>query len=195
MKSNYKPIFAAVSIAALATMAFAVAGAKSGLQPGDTVSAFGPKHVTGADAKSSTCLVCKYGTTAAVQVWVNGDSTDNVIRIAKELEGTIKKQGANNLKAFVIFIKPKGTSEKVISDQLSAIASQNGLKNVALTFVDGAKGSGVASYKINVSSEVKNTVMVYQNRKVSANFVNLKADAQGLKSLKSSVMKASGKDN
>lgn len=195
MKTHYKPIFAASSIAAVATLALATSAAKSGLQPGEMVSAFEPTHVTGPDANSTTCPVCKYGATPAVQLWINGDTSGNVAGIAKELEAAIKMQGADKLKAFVIFIKPEGVSAKSFSDQLAETASKNGLKNVALTYVDGARGAGVEAYKINLSADVKNTIMVYHDRKVSANFVNLKADENGLNGLKSAMMNACGMDH
>lgn len=195
MKNNYRSIVSMISMVAVATVALAFAGAKSGLQPGEMVSAFEPTHVTGPDAKTATCPVCKYGAVPAVQVWVHGDSVDNVSKIAKELEASIEMEGPEKLRAFVVFVKSEGTTEKQIVEQLSAIALKSNLKHVALAYVNGSKDPGIEAYKINLGSDVKNTVMVYHDRKVDANFVNLKSDEKSLAGLKSALMKACGMKN
>ncbi len=180
--------------AALAVPAalFAFGGASSGLKVGEMVSAFSPNHVTGPDGGTQTCPVCKYGKTPAVQVWVNGDKPENVSKIADALESSIKMEGPDKLKAFIIFVKPASVSTKAIEGQLKMVAEKCKLKNVALAYVDGPKSEFVGQYKINTSAEVKNTVLVYHDLKVSANFVNLKADEKGLKNLKGAMMQACG---
>lgn len=42
-------------------------------------------------------------------------------------------------------------------------------------------------YKVNLDPEVKNTIIVYRNKKVTAKFVNLKADEKGLSELKAAL--------
>lgn len=181
------------ALVALPLFAFAVGGGlKSGLQSGEMVSAFTPSHVTGPDAGTTTCPVCKYGKTPAVQVWVNGDSPENVSKIAASLEAAIKMEGTNKLKGFLIFIKPASMTDEAIQGQLKMVAEKYRLTNVALTYVDGRKSEFVGQYKINPSADVKNTIIVYHDMKVSANFVNLKGDEKGLKSLKGAMMQACG---
>jgi len=167
-------------------------GTKSGPGVGDMVSAFEPTHVTGPDAGTNTCPVCKYGNTPAVQVWVNGDKLENVSKIADTLESAIKMQGSAKLKGFIVFIKPKNESKDMVEGQLKMIASKCHLKNVGLVYVDGPKSEPIETYNINTNSSVKNTVLVYHNRKVNANFVNLQGDDSGIMSLKSAMMKACG---
>lgn len=180
-------------LVALPLFAFAAGGAlKSGLQSGEMVSAFEPAHVTGPDAGTKTCPVCKYGKTPAVQVWVNGDKPENVSKIADALEAAIKMEGSDKLKGFIIFIKPKSMTEDALKGQLKMVADKCHLSNVALTYVDGPKSEFVGQYKINTSADVKNTVIVYHDMKVNANFVNLKGDEKGLKSLKGAMMQACG---
>ena len=166
--------------------------AKSGLRPGESVTAFTPTHVTGADAGTKTCPVCKYGKTPAVQVWVNGDSMENVAKIADVLEASIKMEGTDKLKAFVIYIKPVSMSEGDMTSQLKMVADKCHLSNLALAYVDGPKAEPVGQYKINTSDAVKNTILVYHDMKVSNNFVNFKANDKGVKSLKGALMKACG---
>ncbi|MDR3689575.1 MAG: hypothetical protein P4L46_09370 [Fimbriimonas sp.] len=166
--------------------------AKSGLAVGEMVSAFEPTHVTGPDAGSKTCPVCKYGNTPAVQVWVNGDKIGNVAKIADALEGAIKMEGPSKLKGFVVFIKPTGESDAKIQNLLRMVANQCHLQHVGLLFVDGSANEAVGEYKINTAASVKNTVIVYRDRKVSANFVNLVGDDGGIKALKMAMMKTCG---
>lgn len=181
------------AVIALPLFALAAGGAlRSGLQAGDMVSAFEPSHVTGPDAGTTTCPVCKYGKTPAVQVWVNGDKIENVAKIADALEAAIKMEGSDKLKGFIIFIKPTSMTEDALKGQLKMVADKCHLSHVALTYVNGPKSDPVGQYKINTSSEVMNTVIVYHDMKVNANFVNLKGDEKGLKSLKSAMMQACG---
>lgn len=165
---------------------------KSGLGVGEMVTAFEPTHVTGPDAGTQTCPVCKYGNIPAVQVWVNGDKMENVAKIADTLEASIKMEGPAKMKGFVVFIKPQGVSSSALAGQLKMIAQKCHLSNVALLYVDGPTAEPVGQYKINTSSTVKNTVLVYHDRKVDANFVNLKGTDEGIKSLKIALMKSCG---
>lgn len=192
MKTNLKT-FIGIAMA-LPVMGFALSsGVKSGLKPGDSVITFGPTFVTGVDAGMSICPVCKYGATPAVQVWVNGDKMENVSKIADTLDASIKMQGANKLKAFIIFIKPNGVTRGAILRQLRMVAEKCHLANVALAYVNGPKDDAVEKYKINTNPSVKTTIMVYHNSKVDANFVNLQGDEKGIMSLKSALMTACGK--
>ncbi len=178
-------------VAALALPVFALAGRiSSGLKPGEFVSAFEPHHVTGPDRGTDTCPVCKYGATPAVQVWVNQDNWGNVAKIATDLEGQISKNGSKNLKAFVVYVKPSSVKASQVKTDFENIAVANKLSQVALTFVDGPSDAAVGEYKINTDSSIKNTVLVYSNRAVVKNFVNLKADESGLAGLNAAVKQA-----
>jgi protocatechuate 3,4-dioxygenase beta subunit len=179
--------------ATLALAAFAAGGGlASGPKTGGAVYPFNPTHVTGADKGTQTCPVCKYGMIPAVQVWVNGDSMDNVGQIAEALDGLVKKEGPAKLKAFVVFIKPDSVSADDFSAQLKAGAEQHSLENVAYTYV-GSNDKAIARYKINTAFDVKNTVLVYRDRKVVANYVNVMGgDAPALTKLQDSVVAACG---
>lgn len=190
-----KPLtnYALGALVALPLFGLAAGGAlKSGLQPGEMVSAFEPTHVTGPDAGTKTCPVCKYGKTPAVQVWVNGDSKENIAKIADTLEASIKMAGPDKLKGLIVYVKPKSMSSDALQGQLKMMADKCKLTNVALTYVDGPSSKFVGQYKINGASSVKNTVIVYHDMKVNANFVNLKGDEKGIKSLKGAMMQACG---
>lgn len=90
-----------------------------------------------------------------------------------------------NLKAFFIFLDSTG---KAIEPKLTAIAKKTNSYDLGLTYLS-PKDPGVAAYKVNLDPAVKNTVMLYRNRKVTAKFVNLSAKAKDLAALKASIAK------
>jgi protocatechuate 3,4-dioxygenase, beta subunit len=167
--------------------------ADSGLAVGDPCPAFEPTHVTGPDAGTATCPVCKYGPTPAVQVWVNTDKLDDVMPIAMELEKVIRAVGIDKERAFVVFTNSSKKPAAEMKDTLSAIAKKAGLEKVALVTVPSASDAKTAKlYKINPDASVENTVLVYANRKVVAKFVNLKGDKAGLAQLVAAMEKSRG---
>lgn len=174
----HKAIFAPFVVAALALPAFA-AFVNSGINVGETVSAFHPSHVSGPLKGTDGCPPCTYGMRPAVQVWTNGDSASNVASIGKSL-ATMVGSSKHELKAFVITLDGQGSANE--------IAKGVGSDKVGVAYI-GKDSSAVGDYKINTASDVKNTVFVYKNKKVVAKMVNLKADAAGLKALKEAVAK------
>lgn len=179
---------ALISFAALALApAFGAFGMDSGLPKGANLPAFDPTHVTGPDAGTNTCPVCKYGPTPAVQVWVNGDSLDHVAAIAKNLESKLastNSAGTPKLKAFVVFVNK--TNDSGLPAKLQQLAAKNGLKQVSLVWVT-AGNRAVSEYAINLDPKIKNTVFVYRNRTVQSKFVNLEATTKGIGSLNSAI--------
>ena len=189
MKTRYAslfPLILAVPFLATATSS----RPKSGLPVGQAVSAFTPTHVTGPDAGTNTCPVCKYGIVPAEQVWVTGDSLEHVGQIARALESSIQRVGPAKLKAFIIFVKPKNESSKTLSTELKSVAAKNNLSNVGLLYVDGPGALPIRAYRINTSGEVKNTVMVYHQLHVDANFSNFVPDKVSLGGLDGAISKA-----
>ena len=174
-------LFASFAVAALAIPVLATAPVTSGLEVGEMVTPFHPTHVSGPDAGTNTCPPCKYGNRPQVQVWTNMDEPENVMGLAKHLSGKVSTS-KNELKAFMVNL---AHCENCI-DGTKAVAKKASLKNIAMTYLD-ANTDYVKNYKVNTSSEVKNTVFVYKNRKVVAKFVNLKADKAGLSKLDAAI--------
>lgn len=170
--------FAALALPALA------GGLKSGLEVGESVTPFHPKHVSGPDAGTDTCPPCKYGSRPAVQVWVNNDTDANVLGTAKALSGMVKNSKAD-LKAFVI----KLSSCDACVEATKGWADKAKLDNIAMAYLP-VKDKAVTNYKVNTDAEIKNTVFVYRNKQVVAKFVNFEANDAGLKALSAAVMKA-----
>jgi protocatechuate 3,4-dioxygenase beta subunit len=178
---NKKPILTGLLAVAVGAIAFA-APLSSGPSVGDAVNPFNPTHVTGPDKGTKTCPVCKYGAVPAVQVWVNGDSIKNIEPIAKVLND---RAASGNFKAFVVFLIDAKNSD-AFSKKLTEVAQKHNLNSVSLTWLDKSSAS-VSQYKVNTDSKVKNTVLVYKDRKVTSKFVNLEANKNGMKELNAAV--------
>ncbi len=118
-----------------------------------------------------------------IQVWINNDDDKNVEKLVKTLNEAVLANKAKNLKAFFIFVTDKGKS---FEPKLLKVEAATGAHDLALAYVP-PKHDGVAAYKVNLDSGVKNTVMLYRKRKVTAKFVNLAADEKGLKELSAAV--------
>lgn len=172
--------FAAALALALPVLAFSPT---SGLKPGDMTSAFEPIHVAGPDKGTETCPVCKYGSRPAVQVWHNGDAAQNVVDLANHLD---KKVAAskNEFKAFTVGI----ADTEAQRDAVVKIGGMIEGGHVGVTYL-ASSDPALKAYKINTDSSVKNTVIVYKDRKVVATMVNVKADKAGLKALDAALAK------
>lgn len=178
-----RAIFGTAILAIIAIPVFAMAPT-SGLKVGEMTSAFEPTHVAGPDKGTETCPVCKYGNAPAVQIWHKGDTDENIVAMINHLETKVVNS-KKDLKAFTIRLSEcekcvEGTVE--MSKKLKAT-------HVGVTYLP-ITDPGVELYKINTEPAVKNTVMVYKNRKVVATFVNLKADEAGFKQLDAALAKA-----
>lgn len=172
--------FAAAALLALPVLALAP---MSGLQPGEMTSAFEPTHIAGPDKGTETCPVCKYGNRPAIQVWNTGDDQSNIVAMLNHLDNKVANS-KHELKAFEVRVT---SCEACVSDN-GEIAKMVKGGNVGITQIPSTS-EAVKAYKINTDGSVKNTVIVYRNRKVVANFVNLKADEEGLAKLDAAIAK------
>jgi hypothetical protein len=95
----------------------------------------------------------------------------------------MSEQKEKQLKAFFIFVTDEG---KALAPKLTELATQAKADDLCLTFLP-KKDEGVELYKFNLDPEVKNTIIVYRNKRVTAKFVNLVADEKGLGELKAAI--------
>ncbi|MFI5385455.1 MAG: hypothetical protein ACHQ50_04965 [Fimbriimonadales bacterium] len=120
-----------------------------------------------------------------VQVWINNDDPTNVDKLTKSLDEAILVNKNARFMAFVIFVTDGG---KLIEPLLTSIEARTGAHNIALAYL-GTKNYGVSDYKVNLAPEVKNTIMVYRDKRIVAKEVNLLADDKGLATLKADIAK------
>lgn len=151
-----KTLIAACAVLALAIPVFALQNVTSGLQPGDYVTPFHPKHVAGPDAGTETCPPCKYQERPQIQVWVNGDDEANVLALIRQLSEIVKENEAEEMKAFVIVV----SHCEMCVEKAERLGEEAGVDNVAVAFI-GADHQAIEDYKINL--EAKNTVMFYRD--------------------------------
>ena len=144
---------------------------------------FGPKHVSGPDAGTHICPVCKYGKINGVHIWVNGEKQSTVANLATHLDQMISKRGLPQLRGVIVFIKPASIAKAKYEKNLVNFVNNNKLRFVAVTYVDGPKAEGIRYYKINLDPKVKTTTLVFSKLNVSKNLVNLAGDTKSLKIL------------
>ena len=177
-------VSAALATAALAIPAFAGA-LSSGLNTGQSVTPFHPTHISGPLKGTTNCFPCTFQNRPQVQAWINGDDSKNVLPIAKSLGAAMKAHKDKEFKALVVFLtSPENVAKTEAAVRLAA--KTPGTEGVGMAVLR-TDDEAVGNYKVNTAASVKNTVFVYRNWKVADKFVNLKADASGLKTLNGSI--------
>jgi F420-0:gamma-glutamyl ligase-like protein len=116
---------------------------------------------------------------------VNGDDPKNIVAIAKNLQSEINKNKKAEFKAMIVVLGDKAALKPVVK----AAATEANTPDVAMAILPKTD-EAVKNYKINLAADVKNTVFVYRNWKVSDSMVNLKADTKGLNALNAAIAKA-----
>lgn len=177
-----KAIFGTLAIAAFALPAMASAP-DSGLNVGEMVTPFHPTHVAGPLKGTDACPPCTYGNRPMVQVWHNHDSEENLEATIKFLDGKVASS-KNEFKAFAIRV----TFCENCAGENEGLAKKVGDTKVGIAHISSSDAA-IKNYKYSLDTSVKNTVLVYKDKKVSAKFVNFKADEAGLKALNAAIAK------
>ncbi len=118
-----------------------------------------------------------------IQVWINNDNPDNVAKIVKTLDDAVIAHKDEKLKAFVIFVTD---DSKTAETNLTELADKQKANEIALAYIE-PKNEAVEYYKINLDAAVKNTVMMYRHKVVTAKQVNVVADDKGLAELQANI--------
>lgn len=176
-----KFVLTGIAMGVFALSAFAAL--TSGLGKGEQVVPFHPDHISGPLANTSNCFPCTFQNRPQTQVWVNGDSLENVAKIAQTLDAAMAKYSKNEFKAMIVFL---ATPAKVAETKanLKAHLAKTNFKNIDVAVL-ATNHEAVGDYKINLKA--KNTVFVYRNWKVANKMVDLKADQAGLASLDAAI--------
>ena len=159
----------------------ATAFTSSGLEKGEMVSPFHPKHVAGALKGTDSCFPCTYQNRPQVQAWVTNGDQKTIMAFAKTLDTAMDKFSSKEFKGMVVILT---TKEKAKSLEESAPALNKEFKHVSISYLT-ADNEAVKNYKINTGA--KNTVFVYKNWEVKDKFVDLSADEKGINSLNAAI--------
>ncbi|HLP00022.1 MAG TPA: hypothetical protein VK171_15610 [Fimbriimonas sp.] len=162
-----------------AVMAAAVASAfvTSGLNKGERVSPFHPKHVAGALKGTDTCFPCTYQNRPQVQAWVTDGDHKSVHAFAATLDKAMSKYANKEFKAMVVIVAPEAQSKTI---EAAAPQLNKEFKHVSISYLSPSNPA-VKAYKINTAA--KNTIVSYKNWVVADKLVDVKADEAGLASL------------
>ena len=136
---------------------------KSGLQRGEEVAAWNPIHVAGPDKGTRACPVCTYLEKPAIVIFMRDG--DNAAALAEQLERLVAANEAKGLKGFVIVLD--ATPEKV-----AKMAADRRITKIGVCYPDPqTKDKDLELYKVH--PQALNTIILYRDYKVTANFVNL----------------------
>lgn len=121
-----------------------------------------------------------------MQAWIQTDSVDNAFKITQHLSDAVKANTGFEFKAFVICMPTATQTGKAFAETLQKLAAEKGIENVGIAYVErGNEAIGI--YKMNTASEMKNTVIVYKNKRVTSKFVNLLFTDEGRKALSDAI--------
>jgi bacterioferritin-associated ferredoxin len=171
-----KAFVAIAAVAALATSVVAMRGIESGLKPGESVSPFHPKHLSGPLAGTDKCFPCTYKAAPQVQVWVNHDSVENCVKIANELQRAMDMHKAEKVQAMMVFVGMSKDCPGCLA-HANEVIEKSDAKDVQFSVV-GKDDEAVKAYKINLDKSVKNTVIAYKGWKVVTNVANVEGAAK-----------------
>lgn len=153
-------LFAAAVVAVLGG-AVVAADLKSGPQAGEKVPGpFHPLNINGESAGKKNCLFCEAGDSPVAMVFARNPECPGTQKLIKDLEAAAAKNEKAELRAFVIFL---GADDK-LEAKLKECAKKHDLKKVVLA-IESPEGPA----KYNVAKDADVTVVVYKERKVTAN--------------------------
>lgn len=146
----------------------------SGLDNGDECPAFDPFHVSGPDRNKEVCPMCKYGQRQGVMIWVNNNDWKALDPILQRMETEIKARGLRQFRVFVMYMNPDNKLRDALIKECRENAARLKLNDVALTCViSPTDRESAALFNINPDKRVKNTVLVYNRRRVVHKTLNL----------------------
>ncbi|MBS2037929.1 hypothetical protein JST97_23285 [bacterium] len=96
---------------------------------------------------------------------MNGKDDANTKPLLSLLSKATRSNEKAEFKSFILFVQDD-------AQHLKALNTAEKADNVGLALLKGANDEAIAGYKISTAPEVKNTVIVYRNRKATAVFVN-----------------------
>lgn len=138
------------------------------LEQGNPIGPFSVTKLAGADddgieVGQSLCYRCRYGSRPMVLIFAR-DSTDELVKLIREVESLTLQHAAANLKSLVTLV---GSDREAIRSRAEALAKLSGVTEIPFAVSnDGEYGPG--HYGLNESSEV--VVVVANDSQTVASF-------------------------
>jgi protocatechuate 3,4-dioxygenase beta subunit len=164
---------------------------QSGNPIGSESPAFSPQHVRGPDRGSHACPMCKYGYHPGVMVFLNTDTDwENTIAICKRLEEESIKRKSEKFKAYLVYTNPNKLTIKELENKLQAFTKGLSVQHMAITYVPSIDDETTEMNLNKINPKTKNTIIVYNKRRVFDKFVNFMATEKNFRFLFHSVEEA-----
>jgi len=163
-----KHLIATGLLLAAAAVTFAADAVKSGPQVGQKVpGVFEPLNINnGENSGKKNCLYCQFGQAPVVMVFAR-EVNPTVTKLIKELDATTAKNKSADMGSCVIFC----SDAKELEKHLKTLVEKEKVQNCILAIDNPA---GPEDYNIAKDADV--TVLVYKERKVTANLAFKKGE-------------------
>jgi hypothetical protein len=147
-------------VLATTSVALAAEPLKSGLQPGEKVTAiFEPLNINGEFAGQPHCLVCENGTNPVAMVFAR-EPSEALLKLAARLDAATVKHEKQSLGSFVVLL----SEADGLDERLAAAAKKHRLTKTVLSIDAPAGPEG-----FNVSADADVTVVLYREFQIMAN--------------------------
>jgi hypothetical protein len=167
----------AMGVTAVVVLTFAVGTAGESLKSGPAVGEavysqelgrgpFHPLNCTGASAGKKNCLVWQNGLNPVAMIFAR-EVSDSLTSLVKKIDAETAKNSKANMGSFVVFL----ADDEKLSDKLESLAKKEGIKKCVFAIDNPAGPKGY-----NVAKEADVTVVLYNKRKVVANYAFKKGD-------------------
>jgi hypothetical protein len=140
---------------------------KSGLQPGDRISAYDVVKVAGApndevEEGTKLCYRCKLGNRPVVAVFAH-EVDEELVALIKELNALVAK---NEKKEMASFVNLLGEDQEALAKEAKKLAKEAKADNVAVVVPEEHK-NGPEHLKLNEKADV--TVLIYKEGVIEKN--------------------------
>jgi hypothetical protein len=134
---------------------------KSGLDIGESTTAFNVRDITGPNKGKTLCYRCQYGAKPVTAIFTR-EITPEVAALIKQIDSTVVDNQPKNMCAFVVLLTDDADAG---AKQLEKLAADQKITKTPLTVFDGA--AGPEKYKIAKDAAV--TVMMWNKSRVAVN--------------------------
>jgi len=162
-----------------------ISGIRSGLQVGEDNPSFIPYHAWGPDKGTRTCPVCKYGRYQGILYFVGEkESREDIENWLSFLEQQSIERD-RYLKAYFVYGNENDFSKTKRQAELEKIGQKLNIHKMALTYVPSFNDQETEVFLNKVNPAASNTIVIYRNSNIIANYVNLKPTIENFNELTS----------